>query len=181
MPALRLPPPPPDITTQCVPRGTWVKDCPRLIQHASSTFHSCRPLWRTSKKVFDCAQGLNTDSFYLFGFLKAPPQASFLPSRSVLLWCHAFCWPDAKAVLTPPVPSSTRLPRFIGKEVTSWNGQTRWMASVGNSLRSLISSDPYRWAAQTKQHMKPSSHRPSVKWQVTSQCHSDTTKTQRNS
>lgn len=179
MPALHQPPPS-DITTQYVPRGTWVKDCPRLIRHASSTFHSCRTLCRTSNKCLTLCKAwtlISSRIFFKFIFislgfwtllllkLRSPLQASFLPSRSALLWCHAFCWPDAEAVLTPPVPCSTHLPWFIGKEFTSWNGQIRWMGSVGNSLCSLISSDQYRWVIQIKQHMKPSSHRTSVKWE----------------
>lgn len=142
--------PPPDITTQYVPRGTWVKDCPWLIRHASSTFHSCRPLCRTSKKCLTVHKAKTLISSCVFfkllfislGFwnlplfkLRSPPQASFPPSRSALLWCHAFCWPDAKAALTPTVPCSMHLPRFIDKEFTSWNGQIRWMGSVGSEIR----------------------------------------------
>ncbi len=130
MPSLCLPPPPPDITTQYVPRGTWVKDCPRLIRHASSTFRSCRPLCRTSKKCLTVRKAwtlISSRIFFKFLFislgfwtllllnLRSLLQASFLSFRSALLWCNAFCWPDAKAVLTPPVPCSTHLPRFIGK------------------------------------------------------------------
>ncbi len=121
------------------------------------------------RSVWLCAR---LEHWYLLAFwtllllkLRSLLQASFLSSRSALLWCNAFCWPDAKAVLTPPVPCSTHLPRFIGKEFTSWNGQIRWMGSVGNSLCSLISYDQYGWVIHIKQHMKSSSHRTSVKWE----------------